>query len=88
MVKIGLRELRQNASTYLARVKAGEVIEVTVRGELVGRIVPARESSWDRLVEAGYVRPPRGSRQLADIEPVDAAGSLSAALEQARENER
>ncbi len=88
MARIGLRELRQNASTYLARVRAGEVIEVTVRGRLVGRIVPARESSWDRLVEAGHVRPPQGRQSLADLEPLDTGASLTAALERLREDER
>ncbi len=35
MQRIGVRELRQNASRYLALVKAGETVEVTGRGELV-----------------------------------------------------
>ncbi|MDT7703988.1 MAG: hypothetical protein QOJ30_6313, partial [Pseudonocardiales bacterium] len=33
--RIGVRELRQNASRYLALVKGGETVEVTERGELV-----------------------------------------------------
>jgi antitoxin (DNA-binding transcriptional repressor) of toxin-antitoxin stability system len=33
--RIGIRELRQNASRYLALVKAGQTVEVTERGELV-----------------------------------------------------
>jgi prevent-host-death family protein len=35
MARIGVRELRQNASRYLALVKAGETVEVTERGVLV-----------------------------------------------------
>ncbi|HZW99800.1 MAG TPA: type II toxin-antitoxin system prevent-host-death family antitoxin [Trueperaceae bacterium] len=88
MTRIGLRELRQNASAYIARVRAGEVIEVTVRGELVGRIVPASDSSWDRLVEEGHVRMPMGRVPLVQIEPLDAEAPLSEALEQLREEER
>ncbi len=88
MARIGLRELRQNASAYIARVQAGEVIEVTVRGELVGRIVPASESSWDRLVEEGHVRAPAGRVSITEIEPVHLKGSLSRDLEQLRQDER
>ena len=88
MARIGLRELRQGASAYIARVRAGEVIEVTVRGELVGRIVPATEDTWDRLVEEGQARPPRGTVPLLQIEPLDVGAALSEDLERMREDER
>src|SRR5260370_39395173 len=45
MEKVGIRELRQNASAVLRRVAAGEVVEVTDRGRAVARIVPMREAS-------------------------------------------
>jgi prevent-host-death family protein len=38
---IGIRELRQNASRYLAAVKRGEVVVVTERGREIARIVPS-----------------------------------------------
>ena len=38
--RIGIRELRQNASRYLAAVQRGESVEVTDRGELVGHHQP------------------------------------------------
>lgn len=38
---VGVRELRQNLSKHLARVKAGEDLVVTERGEVVARLVPA-----------------------------------------------
>jgi prevent-host-death family protein len=38
---VGVRELRQNLSKYLDRVKAGEDLVVTERGEVVARLVPA-----------------------------------------------
>lgn len=55
MDRIGIRELRQNASRYLARVKAGETVEVTDRGELVALLVPPQRSrtARDRLIAAG-----------------------------------
>lgn len=55
MIRIGVRELRQHASRYLERVKVGERIEVTERGQLIALLVapdPAR-SARDRLIEAG-----------------------------------
>jgi prevent-host-death family protein len=36
---VGVRELRQNLSKYLERVKAGETLTVTERGHEVARIV-------------------------------------------------
>ena len=38
---VGVRELRQNLSKYLDRVKAGEDLVVTERGRVVARVVPA-----------------------------------------------
>ena len=38
---VGVRELRQNLSKYLDRVKAGEDLVVTERGREVARLVPA-----------------------------------------------
>jgi prevent-host-death family protein len=59
MERIGVRELRQNASRYLALVKAGETVEVTERGELVALLAPPEgsRSSRDRLITAGRLVP-------------------------------
>lgn len=59
MKRIGVRELRQNASRYLALVKAGETVEVTERGELVALLAPPEgsRSSRDRLITAGRLIP-------------------------------
>ena len=40
MAKVKVTELRQNLPAYLARVQAGEAVEVTVRGRVIARIVP------------------------------------------------
>lgn len=57
--RIGIRELRQNASRYLALVKAGETVQVTERGELIAMLVPVQRSRTirDRLVAAGRLIP-------------------------------
>lgn len=38
---VGVRELRQNLSRYLDRVKEGEAFVVTERGEEVARLTPS-----------------------------------------------
>jgi prevent-host-death family protein len=38
---VGVRELRQNLSKYLERVKEGEALVVTERGREVARLIPA-----------------------------------------------
>jgi prevent-host-death family protein len=61
MERIGIRELNQQTSHYIARVKAGESIEVTDHGELVARLVPAQggtgSSLLDEMISRGEVRP-------------------------------
>jgi prevent-host-death family protein len=60
METIGLRELNQNPSKAVARVRAGATILVTDRGRPVLRMVPetAPSSLLDRLVAAGEATPP------------------------------
>lgn len=59
MERIGVRELRQNASRYLARVKAGETVEVSERGTLIALLVPPTldRSERDGLIAAGRLIP-------------------------------
>lgn len=74
MLRIGVRELRQNASKYLARVKAGETVEVTERGSLVALLTPPRpgDSARERLIAEGKLIPATGSLNLP--EPVHVEG--------------
>lgn len=46
MKRVGLRELRQDASELVRRVEAGEQIDITVSGRLAARLVPARPERW------------------------------------------
>ena len=57
MDSVGVRELRQNASKVLDRVKSGEVIEVTERGNPVAFIAPIADSSREVLIQAGLLTP-------------------------------
>jgi prevent-host-death family protein len=53
--EVGVRELRQNLSVYLRRVKAGESVEVKERGQRVAVLAPvsAKASVLGRLIAAG-----------------------------------
>jgi prevent-host-death family protein len=47
--EVGIRELKQNPSAAIARVKAGEEITVTERGEPVARLTCRHKSIFDQL---------------------------------------
>lgn len=61
---VGVREIRQNLSVYLDRVKAGETLQVTEYGRVVALLAPLpaeRLSPLDRMVREGRAIPPKGS---------------------------
>jgi len=63
-----VRELRQNLSVYLRRVRQGETLEVTERGEPVARLMPLNgDDLWARWVAEGKIVPGRG--HLRDLPP-------------------
>ena len=92
---IGIRELRQNASRYVAMAKAGQRVAVTERGKLGASLVPGEEprSVYQRMVAAGQVRPARGSlrdllRELAPLSSEPGEKTLSETLREMRDEER
>ena len=60
--RVGVRELRQNLSVYLARIARGETLEVTDRGHAVAILAPLpRPSSvLEQLRADGRVTPAKG----------------------------
>ena len=76
--RVGVRELRQNLSVYLRKVKRGQHFEVTERGVPVALLAPLPEvrSALDLLVAAG--RATAATRTFADLEPL--SGEASTAL--------
>jgi prevent-host-death family protein len=92
MERIGIRELRQNASVWLRRVEAGESFEVTDRGRPVARLVPIRtQSVLERLIAEGRARPAEGDLLDLILRPLPPRPDLpppSVILEQMREHER
>jgi prevent-host-death family protein len=85
MERIGLRELRQNASQYIARVARGETVEVTQRGRLVARIVPARPDTWEDMILRGDIIPSESPAALEDIVPISVDFDASAEVQRQRE---
>jgi prevent-host-death family protein len=88
MEQIGVRELRQHASRYLARVAAGENFEVTDRGRPVARLVPVVADRWEELLRAGWVVLPEVDDDLLAEEPTDFGLAASEELARQREHER
>ncbi|MGH2418797.1 MAG: type II toxin-antitoxin system Phd/YefM family antitoxin, partial [Candidatus Limnocylindria bacterium] len=59
--RVGIRELRQNLSVYVKRVREeGRAYEVTERGKAVARLTPLSNrpaSTYERLVAEGRITP-------------------------------
>jgi prevent-host-death family protein len=76
-MEVGVRELRDNLSRYLAQVRSGEDVVVTDHGRAVARLVGlSGERPLDRLIAEGVVtratRPQRHrpARRIAATESV------------------
>jgi len=93
MESIGVRELRRDASRYLARVRAGEAFVVTDRGRPVAELTPLRErTGYGDLVAAGRIAPGSGRDPSSVLRDLDAqlppGSSVAAALTDLRAAER
>jgi prevent-host-death family protein len=85
--RVGVRDLRQNLSVFLKRVKDGEILEVTERGEPVALLMPLASdvTSIDLLLATGQAKPASGS--LDDLEwppPGPVTDWLSKAVDEQR----
>lgn len=94
MQHIGVRELRRDASRWLARVRAGEAFVVTDRGQPVARLSPIADPvGYDALLAEGRIAPGPGGELgdiLRDLDaelPPDDGPSVSAALASLRAGE-
>lgn len=86
MVRVGIRELKQNASAVVADAAAGETITITDRGRPVAQMTPLPSSRLQGLLDAGRARPPR--RAITDLSPPDGEADLSGELARMRDDER
>ena len=92
---IGVRELRRDATRWLARVRAGEEFLVTDRGRPIARLSPvSSQSGYAALLEAGRIAPGSGRDIdviLSDLDadlPPDDGPSVSEALAKLRADEQ
>jgi len=86
-VSVGVRELRQNLSRYLDRVKAGEDLIVTEHGHEVARIVPSSTDAYAELAARFGASVPIGRLQdiVAELPARSApAGTTDAFLSESR----
>jgi prevent-host-death family protein len=87
MERIGIRELRQNASEWIRRAHAGERIEVTRRGEVMAVLGPAPVGgALAQLRDTGRLK--RASVTSPLPSPVPTHRPASDALAELRADER
>jgi len=67
MERVGVRELRREASAILRRVAAGETVEVTDRGRPVAVLLRSMPSGLARLEREGLLR--RAQADLLELPP-------------------
>ena len=91
-VTVGVRELRQNLSVYLDRVKQGVAMQVTEHGRVVALLtpIPATASRYDILLAQGLIVPAtRSILSLPAPRPLPpGARPISEILEEMRSEER
>jgi prevent-host-death family protein len=90
--EVGIRELRQNLSAYLRRVKDGEAFIVTDHNRRVAELRPVADEASrlrDRLVrDRGVIPATRAVEDLPRPEPLDHPGGTAALLDEQRSERR
>lgn len=78
-VEVGVRDLKNNLSRYLERVREGEELIVTDRGRPVARLA-SLDASTDRLADliaAGVIRPAKRATRRPPARRIKPKGSVS-----------
>lgn len=57
MTRMGIRELRDNLTKAIRRVRAGETIEITHDGEPVALLSPVKADRLEQLIASGEATP-------------------------------
>jgi len=84
--KIGIRELRQCASEWVAKAKAGKVILITDRGQPVARLMPLtrNENARNKLIDDGQLIPATAPRAHLSIDDLVGSPPLTPILDELR----
>ncbi|MGH7608467.1 MAG: type II toxin-antitoxin system Phd/YefM family antitoxin [Candidatus Dormibacteria bacterium] len=91
MLRVGIRELRQQASAIIRLAEQGETVEVTNHGRPVVRIVPisADQGGLERLLAEGRATEAHGDLlRIPEIPPGPDWVPLSQVLADLRADER
>ena len=76
-MEVGVRELRNNLSRYLDRVRRGEEVIVTDRGHAIARVTPVgTEGVLDQLIAEGIVVPAMRPKRRAG-KPIKVKAAVS-----------
>ena len=76
-VDVGIRELRNNLSDYLTRVRDGQEVVITDHGKAVARLTPIRGRKIDQLIARGVITRAKTATRYIPEEFVGIDGSLS-----------
>lgn len=85
-MRMGIRQLRDNLTSAVRRVRAGETIEITHDGEPVALLTPIPKDKLSRLIAEGIVTPPKGPLVLPKRTLAKGKVSASEALQEIRED--
>lgn len=90
MSDVPVRELNQNTAAVLARVKHGEQIDITERGRVIARLIPAQENPLSALLESGKLHPATANAAAAPrpVGPVRTDHEAGELLREMRDSER
>ncbi len=91
MKRIGIRELRQNATAYIRLVQGGARVEIANRGEAVALLVPVVPGgTLEQLGASGRLTPDGGDVLALGPPPPPTRGKVGpgAARAQSRDAER
>lgn len=80
MITVGVRQVKNNLSRYLASVKRGKTVLITERGRPIARLVsePSRQPTYreklSSLAARGVVELPRAELKRRRFKPLSLAG--------------
>lgn len=86
-LEVGVRELRDRLSHYLAEVADGRAVVVTDRGRPVARLTGVDQipDGWQRLIDDGLIRmPAKKATSATTWRKVKATGGVADLLEEQR----
>jgi prevent-host-death family protein len=85
MTTIPHRELRNQSSKILERVKNGETISVTNNGEVAATLIPPSHTPFEQLLRSGSIRPAApGGIDFRSVPRVSVEGSTADLLDDLR----